>query len=125
MALQVKRPIFDIDDEAATVSAVVDDVKSEIDEVLRSRKAQPALASKADPSDGISLILKTMESSVAEIDRAIRKLQEMRKELEEEAARVQRELTTYASTSQAALGSLKAIGESLAKWQQPASTTST
>jgi chromosome segregation ATPase len=124
MALQVKRPIFDTDDEASTVSAVVEEVKSEIDEVLRSRKAQPALASKADPSDAISLILKTMESSVAEIDRAIRNLQEMRKELEEEAARVQRELTTYAGTSQAALGSLKAIGESLTKWQQPTSTTS-
>jgi septal ring factor EnvC (AmiA/AmiB activator) len=65
-----------------------------------------------------------MESSLTEIDRAIRNLQEMRKELEEEAARVQRELTTYAGTSQAALGSLKAIGESLTKWQQPTSTTS-
>ena len=104
---------------------MVEEVKSEIDEVLRSQKAQPALASKADPSDAISLILKTTETSVAEIDRAIRNLQEMRKELEEEAARVQRELTTYASTSQAALGSLKARGESLAKGQQPASTTST
>jgi hypothetical protein len=48
MALQVKRPIFDTDDEASTVSAVVEEVKSEIDEVLRSRQAQPALASKAD-----------------------------------------------------------------------------
>jgi hypothetical protein len=51
MALQVKRPIFDTDDEASTVSAVVEEVKSEIDEVLRSRQAQPALASRTKRRD--------------------------------------------------------------------------
>ena len=57
-------------------------------------------------------------SSVQEIDGLIAELQTLRALLEEEAARVQRNLAEYAHLSQSAMQSTRIIAESLAQWKQ-------
>ena len=52
-----------------------------------------------------------------EIDRAISELQSMQDMVRSESERVEREITTYASMSQAAMASTKIIADGLAHWQ--------
>jgi hypothetical protein len=116
MALKLDRsPILD---DAPSISG---DMDFGIREALRAdrRPGPRVVASGQDAGAASSLVSSLFQTSVDEIDKVIGKLQDMRKALQEEAERVQRELTAYASTSQAALGSLKAIGDSLAQWKQP------
>jgi hypothetical protein len=56
-------------------------------------------------------------TSVQEIDELIAELQTLRALLQEEAARVQRNLAEYAHLSQSAMQSTKIIAESLAQWK--------
>jgi hypothetical protein len=60
-------------------------------------------------------------SSVAEIDRVVTELNAVREMLRTEGERVQREITNYASLSQAAMSSMKVMTDSLAQWNAPAS----
>jgi hypothetical protein len=57
-------------------------------------------------------------TSVQEIDGLIAELQTLRALLEEEAARVQRNLAEYAHLSQSAMQSTRIIAESLAQLKQ-------
>jgi hypothetical protein len=64
-----------------------------------------------------TLLQRVAGSSVQEIDRLITELQTLRDMLQEEGARVQREITEYAHLSQSAMQSTKIIAESLGKWK--------
>jgi hypothetical protein len=70
------------------------------------------------PIDGInSLLDRVAGASVAEIERVIGELTRVRDMLREEGERVQREIAGYASLSQAAMTSMKIIGDSLTHWK--------
>src|SRR4051812_37175915 len=119
MAVQLERS--PVSEDAPSTAG---DMDFGIREVLRSDRRpglRVAATSGVDAGAASSLVSSLSQTSMEEIDRAIGKLQDMRKMLQQEAERVQRELTTYASTSQAALGSLRSIGDSLAHWKQPSS----
>jgi hypothetical protein len=62
-----------------------------------------------------SLLQRVAGSSVQEIDRLIAELQTLRKLLQNEGARVQREITEYAHLSQSAMQTTKVIAENLAR----------
>jgi hypothetical protein len=72
-------------------------------------------------NDGVenihSLIHRVAGVSVGEIERVIAELQIMRDMLREASDRAQRELTSFADLSHTAMGSLKAVAESLARWR--------
>jgi hypothetical protein len=65
-----------------------------------------------------ALVQRVAGTSVQEIDGLIAELQTLRALLEEEAARVQRNLAEYAHLSQSAMQSTRIIAESLAQWKQ-------
>ena len=65
-----------------------------------------------------ALVQRVAGTSVQQIDGLIPELQTLRALLEEEAARVQRNLAEYAHLSQSAMRSTKIIAESLAQLRQ-------
>ena len=65
-----------------------------------------------------TLVQRVAGTSVQEVDGLIAELQRLRALLEEEAARVQRNLAEYAHLSQSAMQSTRIIAESLAQWKQ-------
>jgi len=65
-----------------------------------------------------ALVQRVAGTSVQEIDGLVAELQTLRALLEEEAARVQRNLAEYAHLSQSAMQSTRIIAESLAQWKQ-------
>ena len=65
-----------------------------------------------------ALVQRVAGTSVQEIDGLIAELKTLRALLEEEAARVQRNLAEYAHLSQSAMRSTRIIAESLAQWKQ-------
>jgi transposase len=68
-----------------------------------------------------TLLQRVAGTSVQEVDRLIIELQQLRELLQQEGARVQREITEYAHLSQSAMQSTKIIAESLASWKGDAS----
>jgi hypothetical protein len=65
-----------------------------------------------------TLLQRVAGTSVQEIDGLIAELQTLRALLQEEGARVQRDLAEYAHLSQSAMQSTRIIAESLAQWKQ-------
>ena len=65
-----------------------------------------------------ALVQRVAGTSVQEIDGLIAELQTLRALLQEEGARVQRNLAEYARLSQSAMQSTRIIAESLAQWKQ-------
>ena len=65
-----------------------------------------------------TLVQRVAGTSVQEIDGLIAELQALRALLEEEAARVQRNLAEYAHLSQSAMQSTWIIAGSLTQWKQ-------
>ena len=126
MTVIIPERLGDIDQAAAAANNVGAEVEGEIREFVRRdagfwRRPRPALETSEPNSDTAnSLISRISGASVEEIDRAIAELQNMRETLKREGERVQRELTTYASTTQSALSSVKSITDSLSQWKQPA-----
>jgi hypothetical protein len=113
-------------DQAAAAASVGAEVEGEIREFVRRdsgfwRRPRPAAEANEPSSDTAnSLIQRISGASIEEIDRAIVELQNMRETLKREGDRVQRELTSYATTTQSALSSVKSITDSLSQWKQPA-----
>jgi len=64
-----------------------------------------------------ALLQRVAGTSVQEVDRLIVELQQLRELLQQEGARVQRELSEYAHLSQSAMQSTKIIAEGLAQWK--------
>jgi hypothetical protein len=100
-------------------------------EVEGERRESPGdVAAARNPeaeSEGVansigSLLQRVAGSSVQEIDRLIAELQALRKLLETEGARVQREIIEYAHLSQSAMQTTTAIGENLARRKVHADT---
>jgi hypothetical protein len=65
-----------------------------------------------------TLLQRVAGSSVQEIDRLISELQRVRDLLQNEGARVQREIVEFATLSQAAMQSTKVISDSLTTWKR-------
>ena len=64
-----------------------------------------------------ALVQRVAGTSVQEIDGLIAELQTLRALLQEEGARVQRNLAEYAHLSQSAIQSMKSIAESIVQWK--------
>ena len=70
------------------------------------------------PSENVNnLVQRVAGASMSEIDNVIVELQSVREILRQEGERVQREVSGYANLSQAAMASMKIIGESMAQWR--------
>ena len=97
------------------------DVEWEIREFVR-RDVVPGRQQAENDSEVVtntisSLLQRVSGSSVQEIERLIGELQTLRDMLQNEGARVQREIIQYANLSQAAMQSTKIIAESLTNWK--------
>ena len=104
-------------DQAAAVS-VAEQVEGEIREFVR-RDVSVFRHSRAEGSDADninSLIERVAGQSTGEIDHVIGELTRLRDMLRSEGERVQREISNYASLSQAAMNSMKIIADSMAQW---------
>lgn len=64
-----------------------------------------------------SLIQRVAGASVHEIDSVIEEMQQVREMLRTEGERVQREINGYANLSQAAMTSMRIIGDSMNSWK--------
>ena len=68
-------------------------------------------------SDLGSLVERMAGASIQEIERVMAELANVRDMLRSEAIRLQGELKNYAATSQAAMNSMKIVGDSLVNWK--------
>ena len=97
-------------------------VEGEIREFVRrdvaTLRRNPESDSEMVASNISSLLQRVAGNSVQEIDRLIGELQTLRNMLQNEGARVQREIVEYATLSQAAMQSTKIIAESLTHWKK-------
>src|SRR5262249_57278610 len=82
-----------------------------------SLRRSPEMDSELVANNISTLLQRVAGSSVQEIDRLITELQTLRDMLQEEGARVQREITEYAHLSQSAMQSTKIIADSLGTWR--------
>ena len=111
-------------DQAAAGTAAVEEVEGEIRAFVRRdvsvfrRRHQEG----NDPAvDNLSSVIERVSSaSVAEIERVMAELANVRDMLRGEGERVQREIGGYAALSQAAMTSMKIIGDSLVQWKSQA-----
>ena len=109
--------------DQAAASAVVQEVEGEIREFVRRdisvfrRNQQPVETGEAAADNINALIQRVSGASVAEIERVLAELTQVRDMLRSEGERVQREISGYAALSQAAMNSMRIIGDSLAQWK--------
>ena len=112
------------DQSAAAATAAVEQVEGEIrafvrrDVSLFRRKTQESGDAAVDNVN--SVIERVAGASVTEIERVMAELTHVRDMLRSEGERVQREISGYASLSQAAMTSMKIIGDSLVQWKSQA-----
>ena len=103
------------------VQPVVAEFEGEIREFIRKdvapwrRRHEGASEMAVDHAN--SLIQRVSGASVYEIDSVIEELQTVREMLRTEGERVQREIMGYANLSQAAMTSMRIIGESMNNWK--------
>jgi hypothetical protein len=82
------------------------------------RARMPGSPSQDLPVDSVNqLIQRVSGQSVQEIEHVIAELQNVRDILRNEGERVQREIVGYANLSQAAMSSMKIIGDSMTQWK--------
>ena len=102
--------------------AVETQVEGEIREFVRrdvaTLRRQPEQDSEMVASNIGNLLQRVAGTSVKEIDKLVAELQTLREMLQNEGARVQREIVEYASLSQAAMQSTRIIAESLTIWKK-------
>jgi len=72
---------------------------------------------EGSPENVNLLVERVAGASMTEIDNVIGELQNVREILRQEGERVQREVSGYANLSQAAMTSMKIIGESMVQWR--------
>ena len=121
--MTVIRPerLSEIDEAAAAAVNTTTEVEGEIREFVRRdvssfRRQRQDNSGDAAVENISSLIQRVSASSVGEIDRVVTELNGVREMLRSEGERIQREITNYASLSQAAMASMKVITDSLAQW---------
>jgi hypothetical protein len=97
-------------------------VEAEICEFVRrdgaSLRRAPETDSELVANSVVTLLQRVAGTSVQDIDRLISELQTLREILQEQGARVQRNLAEYAHLSQSAMQSTKIIAENLNQWRQ-------
>jgi len=102
--------------------AVETQVEGEIREFVRrdvaTLRRQHEQDSEMVASNIGNLLQRVAGTSVKEIDKLVAELQTLREMLQNEGARVQREIVEYASLSQAAMQSTRIIAESLTSWKK-------
>jgi hypothetical protein len=102
-------------------------VEGEIREFVRrdatALRRAPETDSELVAHNITTLLQRVAGTSVQEIDRLITELQSLRELLQQEGARVQREITEYAHLSQSAMQSTKIIAESLQNWKGDSART--
>ena len=107
-------------DEVET--SVETEMEGEIREFVRRDIAnnlrRPESDSEVVASNIGALLQRVAGTSVQEIEKLIGELQTLRDMLQNEGARVQREIVEYATLSQAAMQSTKIIAESLTHWKK-------
>lgn len=109
------------DQSMAAATTAVEQVEGEIRAFVR-RDVSVFRRSRQEASDAAvdnisSVIERVAGASVIEIERVIAELTTVRDMLRSEGERVQREITGYASLSQAAMTSMKIIADSLSQWK--------
>jgi len=87
-------------------------------DVVTKLGRQPDNESDVAASNINSVLQRASATTVHEIDKLIAELEALRDKLHSEGARVQREITQFATFTQATLQSTKIIAESLMQWQQ-------
>ena len=105
-------------DQAAAAINVAEQVEGEIREFVR-RDVSVFRHPRADGGDADNintLIQRVAGQSIGEIDHVIGELSRLREMLRSEGERVEREISGYASLSQAAMNSMKIIADSMAQW---------
>lgn len=108
--------------DQAAATAAVEQVEGEIRAFVRRdlsvfRRKQQQEGSEAAVENITSVIDRVSGASVTEIERVISELGTVRDMLRSEGERVQREISGYASLSQATMTSMKIIGDSLVQWK--------
>jgi hypothetical protein len=107
-------------DDGETKTADVE-VEGEIRDFVRRDVAslrRPDNESEVVANNIGTLLQRVAGSSVQEIDRLISELQRVRDLLQNEGARVQREIVEFATLSQAAMQSTRVISDSLTTWKR-------
>ena len=115
--------INDLHTETVTASttASVDRVEGELRTFIRRDVSLHRTRRDNDTISGLASLVERMAgASIQEIERVIAELANVRDMLQSEGARLQGELSNYASTSQAAMNSMKIVGDSLVKWKSQA-----
>jgi hypothetical protein len=114
---------------AANADKSIEAVEGEMREFLRrdigTLRRKPASDSEMVANNIGSLLQRVAGTSVQEIDRLIVELQTLHDLLQNESARVQREINEYATLSQAAMQSTRVIAESLTHWKHIPDPSST
>jgi len=111
------------DQATAAATAAVEEVEGEIRAFVRRdlsvfrRRQQEHGGGEAAVENVNSVIERVSGASVVEIERVMGELSQVRDMLRNEGQRVQREISGYASLSQAAMTSMKIIGDSLVQWK--------
>ena len=109
------------DQAIAAATTAVEQVEGEIRAFVRrdvSVFRRPRQETGDTAVDSISSVIDRVSgASVTEIERVIAELTTVRDMLRSEGERVQREISGYASLSQAAMTSMKIIGDSLVHWK--------
>ena len=110
------------DQATAAATAAVEEVEGEIRAFVRRdlsvfRRRQQESGGEAAVENVNSVIERVSGASVVEIERVMGELAQVRDMLRNEGQRVQREISGYASLSQAAMTSMKIIGDSLVQWK--------
>lgn len=111
-------------------SAVSPEIEGEIRDFVRRESSRqspdresPRQSESEVAANSISdTIRRVAGASVAEIDRVIVELTQLRDHLQNEGRRVEGEIAGYAQTSQVAVQSLKEIGQSLGQFKRAART---
>ena len=106
--------------EQAAATAAVEQVEGEIRAFVR-RDVSVFRRRQQESGEAVgsvnSVIERVSGATVTEIERVMAELAQVRDMLRNEGQRVQREITGYASLSQAAMTSMKIIGDSLVQWK--------
>jgi hypothetical protein len=107
--------------DVAAATTAVEQVEGEIRAFVRrdiSVFRRTRVESSETAVDNVSSAIERVSgASVIEIERVIAELTTVRDMLRSEGERVQREISGYASLSQAAMTSMKIIAESMAQWK--------
>jgi hypothetical protein len=108
------------DQATAAATAAVEQVEGEIRAFVR--RDLSVFRRRQENGDAAveninSVIDRVSSASVVEIERVIAELATVRDMLRREGERVQREISGYASLSQAAMTSMKIIGDSVVQWK--------